>query len=143
VQVTAARALVDAGADLVIGHHPHVLQGIEAHGRGVIAYSLGNFLFENTNDPPRWTGVLRTRIKRGGCFEKVTFHPAYLKRTPVPHPVPATGYQGKRVIERMTSLSRNFGATWDPEGDDLVLRDPPCSGAAPAAKAEPTSDPAP
>ena len=39
------RACIDAGADLVIGHHPHVLQGMEYYRGGLIAYSLGNFLF--------------------------------------------------------------------------------------------------
>jgi hypothetical protein len=39
------RALVDAGADLVIGSHPHVLQALEAYHGALIAYSLGNFLF--------------------------------------------------------------------------------------------------
>lgn len=48
-EVAAGRALVDAGADVVLGHHPHVVQPIEVHeaadGRlGVIAYSLGNFI---------------------------------------------------------------------------------------------------
>ncbi|HPS57459.1 MAG TPA: CapA family protein [Spirochaetota bacterium] len=36
-------ALIDAGADLVLGHHPHVVQGIEKYGRGIIFYSLGNY----------------------------------------------------------------------------------------------------
>jgi len=39
------RSCIDAGADLVIGHHPHVLQGMEYYGEGLIAYSTGNFLF--------------------------------------------------------------------------------------------------
>ncbi|MFP4266656.1 MAG: CapA family protein [Spirochaetaceae bacterium] len=39
------RSCVDAGADLVLGSHPHVLQGIEGYRGGIIAYSLGNFLF--------------------------------------------------------------------------------------------------
>lgn len=37
------RAIIDAGADLVLGHHPHVAQGIEKYGRGIIFYSLGNY----------------------------------------------------------------------------------------------------
>ena len=41
-----ARASIDAGADVVLGHHPHVLQGIERYKTGVIAYSLGNFVFD-------------------------------------------------------------------------------------------------
>jgi hypothetical protein len=39
------RAAIDAGADLVIGTHPHSMQGIEFYRHGVIAYSLGNFVF--------------------------------------------------------------------------------------------------
>ena len=44
-QRNAAHALIDAGADLIVAHHPHVLQGVEVYGRGLIMYSLGNFLF--------------------------------------------------------------------------------------------------
>jgi poly-gamma-glutamate synthesis protein (capsule biosynthesis protein) len=43
--VEAYRALSEAGADCVIGHHPHVPQGLELWGRRLIAYSLGNFVF--------------------------------------------------------------------------------------------------
>ena len=42
----AARAAIDAGADLVVCHHPHVLQGLEWYDGHLIAYSLGNFLFD-------------------------------------------------------------------------------------------------
>jgi poly-gamma-glutamate synthesis protein (capsule biosynthesis protein) len=50
-QTTAARAAVDAGADLVIGHHAHILQGIEYYGDGVIVYGTGNFAFEIDGPP--------------------------------------------------------------------------------------------
>jgi poly-gamma-glutamate synthesis protein (capsule biosynthesis protein) len=46
------RRFVDAGAALVIGSHPHVLQGVEARGSSLIAYSLGNFLFTGEREPP-------------------------------------------------------------------------------------------
>ena len=42
----AAHAAIDAGADLVVGHHPHVLQGFEWYKGRLIAYSLGNFVFD-------------------------------------------------------------------------------------------------
>ena len=42
-----ARAMIDAGADLVVGHHPHVPQEVERWGRGFIAYSLGDFVFDH------------------------------------------------------------------------------------------------
>ena len=44
-QKKAARAWIDAGADLVVGHHPHMLQGIEVYKGKHIVYSLGNFAF--------------------------------------------------------------------------------------------------
>ncbi len=43
--VNVARALIDAGASCVIGHHPHVSQGIEEYNGGLIAYSLGSFIY--------------------------------------------------------------------------------------------------
>ncbi len=46
-QVAAAHAAIDAGAHLVIGHHAHVLQGLEFYNDGVIVYGLGNFAFED------------------------------------------------------------------------------------------------
>ena len=126
-QVKAARGLIEAGADLVIGHHPHVLQAVEVHAGGLIAYSLGNFLFENTNDPPRQTGVLRTRFRADDrCLDHVVFHPAYIKRMPVQHPVPATGFMGRKVRDRMMTLGKKFETTWQQEGEDLVLVRPPC-----------------
>jgi LAS superfamily LD-carboxypeptidase LdcB len=45
-QKKLARSAIDAGATLVIGHHPHVIQEIEEYNNGLIAYSLGNFIFD-------------------------------------------------------------------------------------------------
>lgn len=45
-QIQFAHRLIDAGADVVLGHHPHVLQPIELYKSGLIAYSLGNFIFD-------------------------------------------------------------------------------------------------
>lgn len=55
-------ALIEAGADVIVGHHPHAVHGVERYGSGLIAYSLGNFLFHSMgleerslvaeNDPP-------------------------------------------------------------------------------------------
>jgi poly-gamma-glutamate synthesis protein (capsule biosynthesis protein) len=42
----ACRGLIDAGADAVIAHHPHVIQGIEKYRQGLISYSLGNLVFD-------------------------------------------------------------------------------------------------
>ncbi len=50
-QKALAHLAVDEGADLVIGHHPHVLQGIEKYKDKYIAYSLGNFCFGGNSNP--------------------------------------------------------------------------------------------
>lgn len=58
-QRDTAQALLDAGADLVIGHHPHVVQSFEIHGRRAVAYSLGNFVFDQRQDETRHGLALR------------------------------------------------------------------------------------
>ncbi|MCC8151041.1 MAG: CapA family protein [Lachnospiraceae bacterium] len=50
-QQTTAHTLIDAGADLIIGNHPHVLQGVEVYEGKVICYSLGNFCFGGNKNP--------------------------------------------------------------------------------------------
>lgn len=51
VQKELAHAAIDNGADLVVGHHPHVLQGIETYNGKKIVYSLGNFCFGGNKNP--------------------------------------------------------------------------------------------
>lgn len=76
-QFTLARAAVDAGAHLVLGHHPHVLQGIEFYQHGVIAYSLGNFVFD-INLPKTWeTMILDFTLSPSGVRD-LTIVPAYI-----------------------------------------------------------------
>jgi gamma-polyglutamate biosynthesis protein CapA len=53
-----ARAAVDAGADAVIGHHPHVAQEVEEYHGAVIAYSLGNFVFDQRFSEDTSRGML-------------------------------------------------------------------------------------
>ena len=50
-QISLAHTAIDNGADLVVGHHPHVLQGIEQYQGKYIAYSLGNFCFGGNSNP--------------------------------------------------------------------------------------------
>jgi len=44
-QITMAHRMIDEGADVIIGHHPHVIQGVESYKNGIVFYSLGNFFF--------------------------------------------------------------------------------------------------
>jgi poly-gamma-glutamate capsule biosynthesis protein CapA/YwtB (metallophosphatase superfamily) len=75
-QVAAAQAAIDAGADLVVGHHAHVLQGVRFYGGGVIAYGLGNFAFEIDGDPA--TAILNVWLDRDGV-RQVEYVPAIIQ----------------------------------------------------------------
>ena len=50
-QRTIGRAAIKAGADIVVGHHPHIVQGIEAYNDSYILYSVGNLVFGGNVDP--------------------------------------------------------------------------------------------
>ncbi len=129
-QRRTGRALIRAGADAVICHHPHVLQAFERYRDGLIAYSLGNFLFDNTTRNQHLTGVLRLRFQRARrCLERAVLHPAYVAKQPTHHPRLATNGMRAQVHKRVIDLSRvkPFQTRWRSEGRDVVLSDPPCS----------------
>ena len=67
-----SRAAVDDGADFVISHHPHVLQGFEWYKGRLIAYSLGNFAgykVFSLGGPLSTSGILRVTLRGDGKFE--------------------------------------------------------------------------
>ena len=75
-QVQIGRALVDAGASLVVGHHPHIPQGMEVYRGGLICYSLGNFLFGSVNPYQTQNLVLRVDVsKRTRELSAATLYP--------------------------------------------------------------------
>jgi poly-gamma-glutamate capsule biosynthesis protein CapA/YwtB (metallophosphatase superfamily) len=64
-----AQSLVRAGADLIIGHGPHVLQPVELIGKALVAYSLGNLLFDQLYpDDCRWGVILRVTLTARGIM---------------------------------------------------------------------------
>lgn len=63
-QRATARLLVDAGATLVIGHHPHIVQGVERVGNALVAYSLGNFIFDQLPPCSRSGIILSCAVTR-------------------------------------------------------------------------------
>lgn len=103
-QMELSRAYIDAGADLVIGGHPHVLQGFEQYNEKWIAYSLGNFIFTRSNDPKTWeTMVLQASCtKTGDCQLKMLPHHAELGQA-----VPMNEENSQALRQRMESLSKD------------------------------------
>jgi len=105
--------LADAGADLVLHTHPHVPQGIELRGRSLIAYSLGNCLFDaHTSAYMRDNGphtghsfVLKVTVGYGGVegFERLPFD---ICKPPGQRPVPMEGEAFDKGIEYLEYLDR-------------------------------------
>jgi poly-gamma-glutamate synthesis protein (capsule biosynthesis protein) len=68
-QVAFAHAAVDAGADLVVGHHPHVTQTVERYKKGLIVYSLGDALFDIPRQAAMRGELLRVHVTREGLIQ--------------------------------------------------------------------------
>jgi hypothetical protein len=102
--VDFAHAVIAAGADLVVGHGPHVLRAMEwYHGR-LIAYSMGNFLGNGTlsiSGPGGVSAVLQVRLHRDGSWAGGRIVPMRLVSPGVPQPDPA-----KAALSTVRTLSR-------------------------------------
>ncbi len=83
-----ARRMIDAGADIVVGGHPHVTQGAEYYRGKLIVYSLGNFVFDGFDTPEGKRGwLLRLTLDRKGLIAWETLA-AQMDEEGTPHPVP-------------------------------------------------------
>ena len=114
-QRSLAHDVVDAGADLVIGHHPHVLQGLEIYKDRLIAYSLGDFVFDHYSRATGEAVVLRVTIRPSGP-PSFTIVPVYLVD---PHgiPAPVFGEEADAILTRMEEFSGRLGLTLVRAGD--------------------------
>lgn len=104
-----SRTVVDAGADLVLGHGPHVVRGLEVYKNRLIAYSLGNFAFYRFpfNGPTGLSLVLDTQIAPDGTFLGGQIHPLIQHEQNGPRPD-----ANATVIPLIRQLSNNdFGSS--------------------------------
>jgi hypothetical protein len=105
-----ARAVIDAGADVVIGHGPHVLRGIEFYRNHLVAYSMGNFLTYrgfNLSGPLGVTGVLQLEFAGSRTLQRARLVPMLQ----LPREGPAPDREGA-ALHLVRSLSaEDFGAT--------------------------------
>lgn len=97
-QVELGHSLIDAGADLVLGSHSHVFQQVEQYKGGIIAYSLGNFLFDMWRPENQETGILKIIHDKTGSFN--------VSITPV------------KIVNGLVSQSNH-------NLDDLIITSPP------------------
>ncbi len=102
-----ARRMIDAGADAVVGGHPHVTQGAEYYRGKLIVYSLGNFVFDGFELPAAKRGwLLRLTVDRGGMVTWDTLA-AQMDEEGTPHPVPGEETPCGRRGEGRIRLCRN------------------------------------
>ena len=101
------RAAIDAGADLVLGHHPHVLQTLERYGEGLIVYSLGNFVFDMTSDSTYDTAALQVSLD-GGRVRDAWIIPLRIERRDYA-PRPAFPEEAQRILSGLRETSRPSG----------------------------------
>ncbi|MEL7563838.1 MAG: CapA family protein [Dehalobacterium sp.] len=101
-----AHQLIDAGADVILGHHPHCLQGVEIYQGGLIAYSLGNFVFDqNWSDKTR-EGLLLSLKMNPTEILQAELLPIFINDG---QPVVAEDDQGKKILERAYHISEKLG----------------------------------
>ena len=115
---------IDWGADLVIGHHPHVIQGIEQYNGKYIVYSLGNFCFGGNRNPADKDCIIfqqTFRFEEGKLLEDTSagIIPCSISSVTSRNdykPTPAEGEAYERILGRMNEYSLEFGVSFDEEG---------------------------
>ncbi len=119
--VALARAMLQSGATMVIGHHPHVLQGMEWNGRSLVAYSLGNFVFPSDSPSTRASGVLTVRVEPDSGVVGASFVPLRLS-TGLPHALASAARDSALRAYEATLAPAGLGLS---AGGELVRRPRP------------------
>ncbi|SES77176.1 poly-gamma-glutamate synthesis protein (capsule biosynthesis protein) [Methanococcoides vulcani] len=85
-EFSLAHDIIDAGADLILGHHPHVLQGVESYNKGVIVYSMGNFVFDMWQRKMRESMIFSCKFSKNGIAD-LEIIPIYINEHYQPTPL--------------------------------------------------------
>ena len=105
-QLSLVSTLVNAGADVVVGGHPHVLQGLTTVGGDVVDYSMGNFVFYDGSGPSAATGILNVQLGPGRA-ESDQFIPAEMDSNGSPQLL--TGLAAGASVANVESLAPGVG----------------------------------
>ena len=108
-QVKLAHAAVDAGADCILGHHPHVLQSIEIYKDKPVLYSMGNFVFDMAADATYQSAIFLFHLK-GAKFSQLEIIPVTISRSDYT-PAPADKAGAALILSNLQSYSANFKTT--------------------------------
>lgn len=114
---TKLKRAIDHGAAMVIGHHPHVVQGLELYDGKLIAWSLGNFLFDQYFYSAQSAAILYVWMD-GDQFYHAETVPIYIKGY---HPTPAMGAMRTQINQRLFELSKKRNTHLSLSGGHLAL----------------------
>ena len=103
-QKALAKAMVDAGADIIIGHHPHVLQSFEIYKNSIIFYSLGNFIFDQGWTRTKDSALVQYHLQNKG-LAKLEIVPLKIKEGT---PRPASGWWDTERINRKLTKKQSM-----------------------------------
>ncbi|MEK7482385.1 MAG: CapA family protein [Patescibacteria group bacterium] len=98
-QINFARAAIDEGADLVIGHHPHVVQTMEKYKGKFIFYSLGNFVFDQMWSPETKQGLMAKIYFSKNGVNKISLLPVVIENYSQPRP--ANNSETEKILSRL------------------------------------------
>lgn len=119
-QISTARKAIDAGADIVIGHHPHILQGVEYYGKGVIFYSLGNFAFGSLSRTSASSMIAVVRFDGG--VKSIKAVPIDVLNSRVKfQPKLMSQQSGTRFIGEFNRISDSLGSRMERTGSDYMI----------------------
>lgn len=114
-----AHSTIESGADLIIGHHPHVIQGIELYKNGLICYSLGNFIFDQKRMRTRRGLILRCSMGKSG-IQQVEFLPVIIDAANF-RPEPASGEAAKSILLELKKLSKQLNTELELKGNTATV----------------------
>ncbi len=117
-QVAKAHKVIDAGADMVLAHHPHVIQGVEFYNGRLIAYSLGDFVFDHYSRKTGESFILEAELGPDGVAN-ATAKPVYLDEYGRPEYV--SGKEARVILDRLSDISAPHGTTIDIDGDSARI----------------------
>lgn len=122
-QPIVAHNAIDAGADLVIGSHAHVPQGIEVYREKVIFYGLGNFAFDWPKMRKHRTGLVATCTLAGNKIVRVSFQPVWRHDDAMNQPeiLAIDDDTGRHIVEPVVQLSETLGTSLTPSGDEMLV----------------------
>ena len=118
-QVTLAHLAIDEGADVVVGHHPHVVQGIDEYKGKIIAYSLGNFCFGGNTHPTEMdTFIFQQKFildgKRNITNSEYKVIPCRVSSETTYNnyqPTPLVGEEAKETMDKIEERSQEINKT--------------------------------